>query len=181
MLDAAAWERFWSEWPLPWQTLLQAARRAVLADPKAAAADMLACPLLAPCAVEEETEDSDPEEHKCMLCGFVSSSAAGVNCHMAKAHPGRSGSDSAHMKKFVGSSVCPCCGVDFRTRLRAVQHLRHRGDSNNGCRDVSLGGKAPMLGDEVVAELALGDRRHPHACLRAGIHVLAAGGRRSKL
>ncbi len=64
------------------------------------------------------------------------------------------------MKRCVGSAVCHCCGVDIRTRLRTVQHLRHR----------------PELEEGVLAELDARDRLHRRAqpmgfAVATGVHL----------
>ena len=31
-----------------------------------------------------------------------------------------------HIKRFIGSAVCPSCGTDFKDRLRCIRHVSDR-------------------------------------------------------
>ncbi len=59
------------------------------------------------------------------------------------------------IKKFVPTSFCPACGSDFRTRIRAAQHLRVSSDTCNLCRSVVLSGFVPEATAETLVLLAL--------------------------
>ncbi len=127
-----------------------------------------ACPLLAP-GISAAAEESDPDDHMCMQCGLTFPSLAGVNCHIARAHP-RLG-DATVLKRYIGAWVCPCCGVAFRTMMRAIQHARPRVDCTNRCRNFILAGHVPLLCEDLLEALALEGSLHRRACRRKGLLV----------
>ncbi len=70
-------------------------------------------------------EASPPEQFVCYECGRVTQTQVAMKIHIAREHQQI---DSAQL--FAKSSRCEECGTDFRTRIRLIAHLRHRG---TGC------------------------------------------------
>ncbi len=148
------------------------ARRLACGQPGIAVEVMQACPSLAPTAeVAAEVEEQD--ELLCGLCPASLPSLANVHANRARAHG--VGAATA-VKIFVAGSCCPICGRDFRSRLRAIQHLRARDDSSSSCRARVFAGEfaeVPLANRLIADEL---DRLHRRRCRAAGAHQLEAAG-----
>ena len=88
-------------------------------------------------------------------------------CHGTHAHARQRPS-----AKFVVSSVCPGCGNDYRSRVRAMEHVEQ---GSVRCRFAVLEGGSGMLphGLEVVAAADAADRILRHQASKAGISELA--------
>ena len=135
---------------------------------------MLGCPLR--CAgnkADGHCSDASDDEHLCMLCGVIFPSAAGVHCHAGHVH---GLGVSTAVKPLLAGSICPGCGIDFRTRIRFAEHLRPTGWIANDCRRHVLSGAVPRLDPSALAALDEGDRLLRKACREAGISTLASDG-----
>ena len=79
-------------------------------SPDIATAIMVGCPLLLPVGSAEVESESD--EVLCHECGRWFSSLAGLHAHAAKVHEH---GEASMVRRFVMSSTCPACQVNFRT------------------------------------------------------------------
>jgi hypothetical protein len=170
----AAWERIWQGYPGAWRGMLRLARKTLLDTPGAGRMVMVACrplsPVAARCARGNVSED---EGFLCGVCDAVFSSAAGANTHCGRVH--RCGS-IVSMKQYVLSSACPICLVDFRSRVRAVHHLRLRDDANNTCRTAILNGAVLPASHAALAEADAEDKAIRRAASSIGSGPLATRG-----
>ena len=116
---------------------------------------------------------SEDEGFLCGVCDAVFSTAAGANTHCGRVH--RRGS-IVSMKQYVLGSACPICLVDFRSRVRAVHHLRLRDDASNACRTAILGGAVPPADPAALAEADAIDKVARRAARAIGSAPLATRG-----
>ena len=152
-----------------WVGLLRLLRARVLSRPVAAEA------VLQELGVEAEPDhDSEPDEFLCEVCGSWFDSLAGLHIHSAKSH---GFSNEAFVKRFLDGSVCPVCTRDFRTRARAVQHLRLRDGRACKCRLALDSGDYPEVSPSARQAADRSDLLHGRRCRASGINPLAARGR----
>ena len=106
-------------------------------------------------------------EFVCAECGKHFASNRGLQCHGTHAH-GRQRPSA----RFVVTAVCPGCGNDYRTRLRAMEHVE-RGSAR--CRAAVLEGGLGLVPHEpvVVAAADAADRTWRHQARKAGVSELA--------
>ncbi len=114
-----------------------------------------------------------PADFTTLPAGMVFPSAAGVPCHAGRVH---GLGVATTVKPLLAGSICQGCRVDFRTRIRLVEHLRPRGGVANDCRRYVLSGAAPRLDPSALAALDEGDPLLRKACREAGISPLASDG-----
>ncbi len=82
-------------------------------------------------------------------------------CHAGRVHG--LGVATVVKPRLVGS-ICPGCGVGFRTHIRLVEHLRPRGGVANDCRRYVLSGAVSRLYPSALAALDEGDHLLPKTC-----------------
>ncbi len=93
--------------------------------------------------------------------------------HRARVH----GAGAAtSVKVDVAGSVCLVCPRDFRTRLRAVQHLRPHTDASGGCPAALLTGDYPVVLADARAAADVADRLRRRSCRARGVNLLGAAG-----
>ena len=80
----------------------------------------------------------------CPSCGKLCRGAKGLAAHQRRAHGLR-----MQARYYVLGTKCPCCGVDFHTRPRALHHLQY--DSKH-CRAKMHEGSLPRFPDKQVHE-----------------------------
>ena len=170
----AVWEQLWQQFPGAWKALLRRARQSLRKHPEAGRLVMVACRPLAPAAAGRAAEEASADEgFLCGVCDAVFTTAAGANTHRGRVH--RCGS-IVSMKPFVVSSVCPVCQVDFRSRVRAVHHLRWRADSHSVCRTAILDGAVLPASPAALAEADAADQATRRAARLLGSGPLTSGG-----
>ena len=103
----------------------------------------------------------------CTVCSKRFATSRGLKCHGTHAH-----SRQRPASCFVVSSVCPGCGNDYRTRLRALEHVE-RGSAR--CRVAVLGGGLGLVPHDlaVVAAADAADRVWRHQARISGVSELA--------
>ncbi len=174
LAQPADWEHFWQSYPGAWKGMLRLARKTLLATPSAGRAVMNECRPLSPIAARFARGNvSEDEGFLCGVCDAVFSTAAGANTHCGRVH--RRGS-IVSMKQYVLGSACPICLVDFRSRVRAVHHLRLRGDASNACRTAILGGAVLPADPAALAEADAIDKVARRAARATGSGPLATRG-----
>ncbi len=150
----------------------------VAADPLAVlvAAEVLAGEAGGAVAAAEAGEDAEEQiaapvpaddlaPPRCEACGQVFRTKKGLMNHGTHVH-GR----KRPATQFVATSVCPGCGNDFRTRLRALAHVEQ---GSEACRVAVLeSGLAPLPPDVVEAADAA-DRAWRHQARIEGRRELA--------
>jgi len=104
--------------------------------------------------------------HRCKTCGDAFSTLKGLESHARRKH-----GDRMQVRRYVGSSVCPCCGVDFRQRSRTLAHLGDR--RRPKCLQWTLE-HAPRISQQLCEKLDKEDAEQRKAAQRQGhSHVLA--------
>ena len=115
---------------------------------------------------ECRTQDSESEsDHECGDCSKSFATVAALRSHQSIVHKYRHG-----LRRFVATSLCPVCGNDYRSRLRALAHVQ-RGSQR--CRDVLLSG---AISPGTEAQLEWADREEQEwrrMCRATGVSLLS--------
>ncbi len=116
----------------------------------------------------------EPDAFFCGECSLWFTTAVGANAHRARVH----GTGAAMaIKQFVARARCPSCGVDFFTRLRALQHLRPRDDATKACRSAVHAGGFARDGEAFPRRGGQAGPEHRPLARRCGMNPLSADGR----
>jgi hypothetical protein len=125
---------------------------------------------------------ADPDEYLCAECRRWFSSLAGLGQHVRMAH--QASAACLKTRSILAGSVCPDCGTDFRSRIRAVRHLVH---GARRCVVLCQSGSMAPLPIAVVEEAdavdrlararrrSAGYRDHAGPPVVAGVEAAAAG------
>ena len=149
------WERLWTGYPRQW---LQCVR---LFGDKARSIELSGLEA-APGEVPPPPEAPEaPGAVQCDYCPRVFSTAAKAHSHMVRAHGLRD-----DYRNFIETSTCPVCLADFRTRFRALDHVKRR---SIRCRlHIDLGG-VPCLPEARVRVLDREMASFRADCKRRGV------------
>jgi hypothetical protein len=194
--NPAAWEALWRKYPGAWHGLVRKMVQQAADEPAAflaalakvsgeaeagaevhdeagedeaavqvhppAAADVPAAPAAAAGAVEPAEVN-----FACTVCDKQFASRRGLMCHGTHAHKRQRPAAC-----FVVTSICPGCGNDYRTRLRALEHVE-RGSAV--CRQAVPGGGLGLVPADpaVVAAADAADRNGRHQARPRGVSELA--------
>ena len=198
-VSPAAWESFWRKYPGAWCGLVRKMVQQAAAEPAVFLAALAGC---GEAAEEEEVAEAllqQPAVHgppaagaagpadqaaaaagaglaggipaevsfECTACSKRFATSRGLKCHGTHAH-----SRQRPASCFVVRSVCPGCGNDYRTRLRALEHVE-RGSAR--CRVAVLGGGLGLVPHDpaVVAAADAADRAWRHQARKSGVSELA--------
>jgi len=178
----AAWEAFWRQYPGAWAALIRKFMKTAAADPAAFLAALEGLhqageaagsgevegeEVVPPAAADVPMPPAAAEEPapQCEECGKVFASLRALKCHGTHAH-GRKRPAAA----FVVSAICPACGNDYRTRLRALEHVE-RGSAR--CRLAVLEGGMVPHSPEVIAAADAVDREVRRHARAQGVSVYA--------
>ena len=156
------WEAWWRLWPGQWQELIGRFLKAAAARPQRFAAEVRALRGICPVA-----QDSEPDEWVCMQCEAapVFPSYRAYAMHRTVLHGVR-----RDVRHYIVGTRCPACGVDYRQRIRALEHLHGR---SKRCRAMMEAGLLPRFPEPEVAAADAADRAHRRASNRAGIGIMA--------
>ena len=97
---------------------------------------------------------------ECPQCACAFASARARDSHIRAKHGVRS-----PFRERIATSICPCCGVDFRQRVRLLNHL---GDKRRPRCATFVLAHCPLLSPERVASLDQDDRLARRSAQRAG-------------
>ena len=174
--NPAAWEALWRKHPGAWHGLVRKMVQQAADEPAAflaalakvsgeaeaevcdeagedeaavqvhpsVAADVPAAPAAAAGAVEPAVVS-----FACAVCDKQFASRRGLMCHGTHAHKRQ-----RPAARFVVTSICPGCGNDYRTRLRALEHVE-RGSAL--CRQAVIGGGLGLVPADPVVVAAADD------------------------
>ena len=114
-----------------------------------------ACDTVAPAG-----SPADARVHNCVRCEACFATQRALESHCRAKH-----GDRLEVRRYVASSVCQCCGVDFRQRFRCLLHLSSR--RRPQCHEWVIANCSPMS-DSDVALFDEDMRVHRCAVQRAG-------------
>jgi len=158
------WEDWWTRWPAQWRALVALFLKQTVTRPADFAFSV------------QELRGQQPESDErdapaldgwmCMICPTSPTFAT----HAAFLHH----QNHSHGRKREGrffclGSVCPACGIDFRHRLRALEHL-YRGA--RACVQAVADGSLHRFSDAEVAAADLADQQYRSRCSKQGRSAL---------
>ena len=162
----AAWEEFWTAFPMEWAGLLALALKTAALDPWKADAALDGTGMTRWTVEQGEQEDPD-----CFMCGHCDrwfATPGGATQHRIRAHGVGVRTDLA--RACCVSQVCPACGADFRSRIRVLRHLAHGAAD---CMAACIGGSLPRHTEEEIAAADERDRLERAAKRKRGLRDVA--------
>jgi hypothetical protein len=92
--------------------------------------------------VDVKHDDGCSLAYRCSRCSRAFASQKALESHRRAKH-----GDRLDIRRYVRTPVCPCCGTDYRERLRCIAHLSDK--RRPGCADWVRGSVVPMPDPEV--------------------------------
>ncbi len=154
----AAWEQLWVRCPGQWAGLIRLFFQRSATRTTEVQAILVARGFVVGAEVEVE------QDLMCMDCGACFSTMQRMRSHRIHRHGVR-----RPVRQFCITQVCPVCGDDHHTRLRALRHLERAA----ACRAAWQGGLIPAHSDEAVAAADAADVCTRRAAATLGIHELS--------
>ena len=113
-------------------------------------------------AIKPSNGTSPVQLYSCTLCSpsRCFSSEKALASHRRATH-----SIKTEVRAYVDGSICPVCKVDFRQRVRVLQHL---GDTRRPCRQRLFDGNYPRISEEAMLRLDEVDRHYRRQCQQEG-------------
>ena len=157
--DVAPWEAL-LQYRREWSSLVKLFRRTAAERPTWAELLCTDAGHLPSCEVDMAPCISSGDGWLCGACGREFPTFGGLSSHRARVHGHR-----ARERDFVTGTVCPACGVDFRSRRRVRIHLRAGAAS---CREALASGALLRADPEAVAAADQAQATQARESRRAG-------------
>ena len=157
-VDTLAWENMAVQFPTSWHSVTTMFLKAIVADPPRWA-------LVSDQVWGTSDSSTSDEEILCHECTKTFKTHQGLQSHRARVHQWRH-----PLRAFVPTSVCPVCQYDFRSRLRALQHVQR---SSTRCRQAIESGAVSPADPEVLLQADREEQEWRVSCREAGVSPLS--------